>query len=188
MIKVGKDFTISGVHANKVAKLVKKHDMNGINVSLFSRNLDVLIIAPLIGLFYNKKSQKSDDIKKGDVDKITINYTQLSQEEDRINYIIKLILLLGDDLNISDDSRVKYVFENLIYDESELKEDLFRSYLYGGIDILYDNLINNSSDIIDSFHNLYSFVDKYKEDSNMDDNSYIKDVLSEDDLISFLED
>ena len=84
-----KEYSFKGTHAEKVNKLTAKFDDKN---QLFKRNLDVYMMAPIVGFLYQRKA----DVNTGDgTQKPTkIFPQQLIENGDDLAFTYRLIMLL----------------------------------------------------------------------------------------------
>ena len=122
---------------------------NIIRPKFFERNIDVMFAAALIGFRQHKlgEAETSADAKK------TILNEQILKNSSTIQFIYRTIVLLDNSIENSSEEKLKIAFaesttshdtSKITTDEqSEKYEKLFYNYILGGIEYLYDNLINN---------------------------------------------
>lgn len=168
-----KDYTFKGKHANIVTQLTAELDSET-KFKFFDRNIDVLIIAPIVGYLYGRMSKKddtgqitSDNIKK-------INFDQMNRESHTLNYNYELIMLLHNKSKDDIDTRLDRAFR---YENgSEEKEEcykIFEEYVLGGIEVLQEKLLNNATNIDEYIYNISNFISEYNErynDNNLESN------------------
>ena len=157
-----KEYLFRGKHAIKVNHLTAVFEENDYGkYNLFSRNIDVYMIAPLIGFLYNKKSE----IDKENNQTTKIFLEQLTRESRNLEFVYKLIMLHDSSLDIN--KRLDKAFRNYGTQKAVEDELLFENYVLGGVDYLYERLIQKSNTHEEYFQNLYEFVleinDQYNE-------------------------
>ena len=81
-----KEYSFKGQHAEKVIKLTAKFDEKN---QLFKRNLDVYLMAPIVGFLYNSKAP----LDTGETTKIFPQQLTEASEDLLFNY--RLIMLLN---------------------------------------------------------------------------------------------
>ena len=154
-----KQYRFTGSHAEKVNALTAVFDEDS-KAKLFDRNLDVYINAPLIGFLYRHKSTKNSD---GDINPQNVFPEQMINASDKLKFILRLILLLDTEYEPDEGKRLDKAFRQFGQDEDLA---LFDQYVLGGVDILYEKLIegaNNPSDYID---HLYDFLEEFNDRYN----------------------
>ena len=161
-----KEYSFIGTHAYKVRNLTNKFNDN--SAKLFNRNIDVYIIAPIIGFLYGIKSplDKSSDTTK-------IFPEQLMKENSTLRYNYQLILLLDKIYEEAFEERIKKAFMYYGSADALKDEQLFEEYVRGGVDVLYEKLIESSDDYI---RNLYNFIEEFNERYN---NNIPNDIITE---------
>jgi len=149
------DYSFRGSHAEKVIQLTAVFDDKG--NKLFARNLDVYLLAPIVGLIYGKKSDLDSTNKT-----TNILFAAMSKETLTLWFNYRLIMLL-DDKNESDlNKRIEKAFSDYDTDRAKLDEEVYESYVRGGVDILYEKLIQPSKHAEDYVMNLYNFMEEFE--------------------------
>mgnify|MGYP004478651639 FL=1 len=161
-----KDYTFKGKHANIVTQLTTELDSET-KFKLFERNIDVLIIAPIIGYLYGKMSEKdesgqitTDNVKK-------INFDQMNRESYTLNYNYELIMLLHNKDNESIEKRLDRAFRYAKGSpEKEECYKIFEKYVLGGIEVLQEKLLNGATNVDDYIYNISNFISDYDDRYN----------------------
>lgn len=151
-----KEYSFKGTHADKVKKLTANVTQN-VNKHLFSRNLDVYILAPIVGFLYQRKAPL-DTTPNIDTTKIFPEQLIGAQEELKFNY--RLIMLLDKENEPDASERIKHAFEYFEKEKGAKDELLYEEYVRGGIDVLYEKLIENS---LDTVKNLFEFIEDFND-------------------------
>lgn len=149
------DITINGKHATYMKFLVN-------HAKLFARYFDVYVNAAILGYLYGKKSQKDSE----STDRARIYADVLIKEKKQIEYIYRLIMLLDDEI-ISKDERINRAFRWDAYNNGkELEQNikLFNDYVFGGIEILYEDYCSDCTMEEDYIDKAYDVVKKFDED------------------------
>lgn len=148
-----KEYLFKGTHAAKVIKLTAKFDDSN---ALFNRNLDVYLMAPIVGFLYQTKA----DINNEDGKTTKIFPDQLIKNKEDLSFNYQLIMLL-DKNNASDiNDRLDKAFRYFDTDKAAEDEKLYNQYVLGGVDVLYEKLIENAHEPADYLRNLYDFMDE----------------------------
>lgn len=158
-----KEYSFRGSHAEKVSKLTSQFDDNGAS-KMFNRNIDVYIIAPLIGFLYGRTAT----LDKSGSSATKIFPDQLFKEESLLKYNYRLIILLDNKHEPDFEKRVNKAFR-YYGDESEqtlADELLYEQYVLGGVDILYEKLIEGATNPEDYISKLYDFMEEFNERYN----------------------
>lgn len=165
-----REYSFRGQHAEKVKKLTSRFDRN--DNQLFNRNLDVYLMAPIIGFMYGRKA----DLDNGS-ENTKIFPEQLLKEQLNLHFIYRLIMLLDREYEPDFDERVNKAFRYFGSEKARADEELFEQYVRGGVDVLYEKLIVPSNSEDDFLRNLYDFMEefdeRYKQNVNADN---IKDL------------
>jgi len=154
-----KEYSFKGGHAEKVIKLTSQFS-NECNIGIFQRNLDVYIVAPIVGFLYGRKA----DLQTG-IDRV-INHTQLIYEKTNLVYNYRLIMLLDSNHEPNEDERVNKAFRYFGSEKAAVDEVLYEKYVRGGIDVLYEKLIETANSPDDYIKNLYDFLEEFDERYN----------------------
>ena len=160
-----KQYRFRGRHAQRVGALTQAFDNNS-KAQLFSRNVDVYTTAPLIGFLYGRKAEQ-DNIKNSETNEVyNVNVMGdrviYSQEELIFNF--RLIMLLDKQYEPDEDKRIDKAFRHMGQDPND--EERFDSYVRGGVDVLYEKLVEGSTGPEDYINNLYDFVEDFHEKFN----------------------
>ena len=155
-----KQYRFRGRHAIRVDALTSIFD-NVSKAKLFERNVDVYTNAPLVGFLYGRKSDL-DDTKNPETNQI---YNQnvmgdrviYSQEELLFNF--RLIMLLDEEYEPDEDKRIDKAFRHT--GDNPADEERFDSYVRGGIDVLYEKLVEGANSPDEYVLRLYDFVEEF---------------------------
>ena len=139
-----KQYRFRGIHAVRVDALTSVFD-DAVTAKLFDRNVDVYTNAPLVGFLYNQNVMGDRVI--------------YSQEELMFNF--RLIMLLDKDFEPDEEKRINKAFKCVGEDPAD--EERFDSYVRGGVDLLYEKLIEGASSPEDYVNNLYDFIEEFKD-------------------------
>ena len=157
-----KQYRFRGRHAVRVDKLTGVVDSDS-KAKLFDRNVDVYTNAPLVGFLYgrraeidNEKNPETNQVYNQNVMGDRVIY---SQEELTFNF--RLIMLLDKDYEPDEDKRIDKAFRHMGDDPAD--EERFNSYVRGGVDVLYEKLIEGASSLDDFISRLYDFIEEFHE-------------------------
>lgn len=152
-----KEYSFKGIHADRVKMLTANFSSN-LNFGLFNRNLDVYILAPIVGFLYQRKAAIDKD--SATTTKIFPEQIIGAREELIFNY--RLIMLLDKNNEPDDAERINHAFKYFEKPEGAADELLFDEYVRGGVDVLYEKLIEPSIDFVNNlFEFIEDFYDKY---------------------------
>ncbi len=145
--------TLYGKHAMYMKELKDKE--------IFSRYIDVYKAAAPIGFLYNKK-EIEDKFKNslGKLEESKIFTEQVVREAKYLKINFQLIILLDKEYENDEEKRMEKAFRNLADDENDI--ELFESYVRGGIEILYEKCISDSTQKDDFMDNIINFLEELK--------------------------
>jgi len=153
-----KEYAFKGIHAEKVNKLTAKFDEDN---QLFARNFDVYLVAPIIGFLYGRKA----DLDKG-AETTKIFPDMLMKEELNLKFNYRLIMLLDKENKPDFDERVDKAFRYYSSAKAQSDEQLYEQYVRGGVDVLYEKLIETAKNSDDYLKKLYDFLEEFNERYN----------------------
>ncbi len=153
-----KEYSFRGKHAEYVDKLTGIIDSIA-NIKPFNRNLDVYLFAPLIGIIYGRKS--SIDNSTETTTKIFTE--QLLREQNALKFNYRLVMLIDQNKSLPTDERLDRAFkfdQNL--DKRKNGDMIFNEYVLGGVELLFEKIIENSKDVDEYLKNIYKFVSEFQ--------------------------
>ena len=156
------DIVIRGKKAEKYQELKIKYDFDLI---------DIFMMSGVLGFLNNKKDIQSNDSEA------TANLPRntLNKRSDKIDSLCQIVYLINE-IDVDPDNAIKVAFEEKKEEGDRLiRRDLFFDYAMGGIDILYDML--SKTDYDNQVNNLKSIIDKYTNESNIEEES-LDDLLT----------
>ena len=164
-----KQYRFTGSHAKMVNDLTAVIEPEK-NTKLFDRNLDVYLNAPLVGFLYKRKGVKNSD---NSISSQSIFADQMFANAERMKYIFRIILILDKDYEPELDKRLDKAFRHFGDNAEDL--ELYDQYVLGGVEVLYEKLIEGSIRPLDYVMKLYDFIEEFNERFNENINN--KDVL-----------
>jgi len=150
------DYSFRGTHADKVIELTAAFDEKG--NKLFTRNLDVYLLAPIVGFLYGKKSDLDMTGKT-----TNILYDAMSKETTTLWFNYRLIMLLDKNNEPDFNERIEKAFRLYGSEQAKPDEDIYESYVRGGVDLLHEKLIVSANEPEDYLKNLYEFMEEFEE-------------------------
>ena len=158
------DYVFKGKHANMVTRLTSEIDSET-KFKLFDRNVDVLIIAPIVGFLYGRTARRDESVQTDNVKKI--NYQQMSNEADNLKFNYQLIMLLHNKDEIAIEQRLNRAFR-YTKDSPEIEEcyKIYEQYILGGIEVLDEKLLVDATNVDDYINNIYNFINYYNDRYN----------------------
>lgn len=155
-----REYSFRGIHAEKVNKLTAKFDES---TKLFDRNFDVYIMAPIVGFLYGRKA----DIDKSTDETAKIFPDILMREKQNLMFNYRLIMLLDKNNEPELEKRIDKAFRLYEKEEAKPDEELYEQYVRGGVDVLYEKLIDNATTSEDYLKNLYDFMEEFDDRYNV---------------------
>ena len=155
-----KDYSFKGTHAEKVKQLVEnKFDKDH---KLFERNMDVYLMAPIVGFLQGRRAplDKSSQTTTNILAAIMIQY----KADLLFNY--RLIMILDKNHESDFNERLNKAFRYYGSEKAAPDEELYESYVRGGVEVLYEKLIANTTSEEDYLTNLYDFLEEFDERYN----------------------
>jgi hypothetical protein len=156
-----KQYRFTGTHAEKVNALTAIFD-EAAKAKLFDRNLDVYINAPIIGFLHKRKGVKNTNSEIADQN---IFPEQMRDNAELLKYIFRLILILDAENEPNEELRMDKAFKTFGDDESDIA--LFDAYVLGGVEVLYEKLIEGSNDPTEYVNRMYDFVEEFNDRFNI---------------------
>ena len=172
-------YVFKGKHARYVMELKEV---------LFERNVDVLLVAPILGLAYNRKS--NIDNTSSETTKVFSDV--MVNEQSKMIFNFRLCVLTSEVL--SEEEKKDLAFKYYAGDNDDHKElfnkgiNIYNQYILGGVEVLYENMLQgnkiyngNPEDVKylnNMVKNVVEFVDSYKEISSSID-SLSDDLLKD---------
>lgn len=160
-----KQYRFRGRHALRVDMLTSVFDKDS-KSKLFERNVDVYSNAPLVGFLFGRIAAP-DDLKNPETNQV---YNQnvmgdrviYSQEELLFNY--RLIMLLDKEYEPDENKRIDKAFRHMGEEPADIER--FDSYVRGGVDVLYEKLIEGASTVDDYMGRLFDFIEDFQDRFN----------------------
>ena len=163
-----KEYSFRGKHCDYVIKLTAEYD--GKRHKLFPTNYDVYEIAPIIGFLYGRQAELD---KSGDATKIFPD--KLLKEQQNLLFNYRLIMILHKNHEPDLNERLNKAFRYYGTDKAEIDENLYDRYVRGGVEVLYEKLIQSATNEEDYLKNLYDFLDEFNDRYN--------DTVSTEDIV-----
>lgn len=149
------DYQFRGNHAEKVNRLTA--GIGKSNKALFDRNMDVYLVAPIIGFLYNRTAFLDSTGKSAN-----ILYGVMSKELTTLWFNYRLVMLLDKKHEPDFDKRIDKAFRLYGKEQAHFDEERYESFVRGGVDVLYEKLIESSITEDDYLNNLYNFVEEFE--------------------------
>ena len=160
-----KQYRFKGRHALRVDQLMSVFDKNS-KAKLIERNVDVYTNAPLIGFLY-KRTAELDDTKNpetGQVYNQNVMGDRVIYSSEELQFNFRLIMLLDKEYEPNVEKRIDKAFRHMGEDPAD--EERFDSYVRGGVDVLYEKLIEGAGDPDSYINRLYEFIEEFNDRFN----------------------
>lgn len=157
-----KQYRFRGRHAVRVDKLTGVFDSDS-KAKLFDRNVDVYTNAPLVGFLYGRRAE-IDNEKNPETNQVynqNVMGDRVIYSQEELTFSFRLIMLLDKDYEPDEDKRIDKAFRHMGDDPAD--EERFNSYVRGGVDVLYEKLIEGASSLDDFISRLYDFIEEFHE-------------------------
>ena len=141
------DYFFKGKHAEYLEKLREV---------IFDKHANVYILAPIIGLIENETAAL-DRTSKAERKMFSGDYKKYILQ---LEYSYKLVMLLYDKNGEDENQKIDKAFNLMKTEGTVSDEELFESYVRGGIEILYKKLIEKSDDHL---KNLLEFMEEIED-------------------------
>ena len=169
-----KQYRFKGKHALRVNELTSV--FNDISrAKLFERNIDIYTNAPLIGFLYGRMSEL-DNTKNPDTDQVydaNVMGDRVIGSSEELMFNFRLIMLLDKNYEPDEEKRIDKAFRHTGKDPAD--EERFNAYVRGGVDVLYEKLIDGATESNDYVEKLYEFIEDFQEKFN--------DGIEQDDIL-----
>lgn len=156
-----KEYSFRGSHADKVNKLRSEIFEK---CRFFTKNYELYKVAPIVGFLYGSKA----DLDKSTDTTAKIFPNELINAKDDLMFNYRLIVLLDKSNEPDFDKRVDRAFRTYGTEETIEDIELFEQYVRGGIDKMYEKLIEGIKSKDDCITNLYNFILEVDERYNQD--------------------
>ncbi len=142
-------FEFKGKHAEMVRKLTDSEALN-------CNNIDIFILSLSLGITKGLKADPETDSK---LETAKVLSEQMVNYIDDIQYFYKLLMLTDKNYCSSAEERCNKAFRYIETDKAEKDEKYFTKVLIGGLEYLYEQIIENTTSKNDIFKNICDFVE-----------------------------
>jgi hypothetical protein len=140
-----KEFQFVGKHAKMVEELWVSNDYGH---TYFKRLMDLYIVAAVIGFRVDRKAEED----YSQINPKSIFAEQMLKAKPDLDYIMQMMIMLEHKEHTSNEEAVKIAFRGASSKaEYDYYQNMFNSYVRGGVEELYERLIIKSDDA-DTFY------------------------------------
>lgn len=166
-----RDFQIRGKHATywkALSKTPANASDTSNNFKVFDNYIYAYMLAPIIGLINNRKGfiDPQDETKDtaGMLAEVQI------RNQSKLKYIYRLIVLLDDTSNLSQEERITRAFrENSEKDAISEGMKAYTEYFLGGLEVLYETFVMSCTTENDYINRIFEMVDGFKREQDIDE-------------------
>ena len=153
-----KQYRFKGRHALRVDQLTGVFDELS-KAKLIDRNVDVYANAPLIGFLYGRTADLDDtkNSETGQVYNQNVMGDRVIYSGDELQYNFWLIMLLDANYEPDEEKRIDKAFRHYGQDPADVR---------GGIDVLYEKLVEGENTPEAFANRLYEFIDEFNDRFN----------------------
>ncbi len=152
---------LSNLPGNAVDREAKKH------FKIFENYIHVYMVAPIIGLLYNRKGQY--DPKDKDDDTAGMLAAVLIKNAAKLKYIYRLIILSDDSLGLSPEEKIDLAFRDTDKESEAKGMKLYHDYFLGGLEVLYEEFVLKCDTDDDYLVRLYEFISDFNNEHSIED-------------------
>ncbi len=153
-----KDIIITGTHASYIKEMKEV-------AGLFARNLDIYMLAPIMGFLNNRKGQKNNE----GGEKSTIQAQQLSNVKEDCELIYRLIILLdGDDIDKDERLNRAFRYDSDVEKKKEFDNamEFYNEYVLGGIEYMYETFVAGCVEVDDYTTKIFEAASDFQDEIN----------------------
>ena len=153
-----KDIIITGTHASYIKEMKEV-------AGLFARNLDIYMLAPIMGFLNNRKGQKNNE----GGEKSTIQAQQLSNVKEDCELIYRLIILLdGDDIDKDERLNRAFRYDSDVEKKKEFDNamEIYNEYVLGGIEYMHETFVAGCVEVDDYTTKIFEAASDFQDEIN----------------------
>lgn len=128
---------------------------NKVKDSMIKRLVDLYALAAAVGLRVNRRAENdaTSTSSEDEVYKRTIQVQQLTDINPTLIVLMQLVLMLDESRGLDTEERIRSAFRTpQTKEEYEENMELFNSYVRGGIEFLYEQLVLRNTDMDDDYY------------------------------------
>lgn len=162
-----KGYVIKGKHATYMKFLsatTEKLNKEARVAAVFRANIDIYMVAPLIGVAYNLIA----DEDKVSEDDLSIFAEAIINNQENLTYIYRLVMLSEKSVGLTNEEKIDRAFKDDEEPERLAKNmELFHQYMRGGVEWLYDQFTEGATTKDDYFTKIQEIVENFKLDFSL---------------------
>lgn len=140
------EYKFYGKHARMVSELWY---MNDYEHTFFKRLIDIIPIAAIIGFRMNRKAEAD----YSPVESKTVFLQQMLNMKEDLDFILQMMIMIEYAAELPQEEAVKRAFRGAeTKEEYKCFQEMFDSYVRGGVEELYERLVIRKSDTDDEFY------------------------------------
>lgn len=153
-----KDIIITGTHAKYIKEMKEV-------AGLFARNLDIYMLAPIMGFLNNRKGQKNNE----GGEKSTIQAQQLSNVKEDCELVYRLIIFLdGDDIDKDERLNRAFRYDSDVERKKEFENamEIYNEYVLGGIEYMHETFVAGCVEVDDYTTKIFEAASDFQDEIN----------------------
>ena len=153
-----KDIIITGTHAKYIKEMKEV-------AGLFARNLDIYMLALIMGFLNNRKGQKNNE----GGEKSTIQAQQLSNVKEDCELVYRLIILLdGDDIDKDERLNRAFRYDSDVERKKEFENamEIYNEYVLGGIEYMHETFVAGCVEVDDYTTKIFEAASDFQDEIN----------------------
>ncbi len=173
----GDRYYFKGQHALRTRELTQVFDPVN-RLKFFPKTEDVYANAPLVGFLYQRKANVDEETRNestGKVYELELMKVPMMRIKPEATFNFQMIMLLDTEYEPDFEKRIDKAFRHM--GENPKDEKIFQQYLLGGVDVLYEKLIEGAKSTEEQIRRLYDFIQEFQEKFNSEITSW-KDIVS----------
>lgn len=141
-----KEFQFYGKHARMAGELWVQNDYEH---TYFKRLIDLYVVAAVVGFRVDRKAE----IDYSPVDSKSVFPEQMLKAKEDLDFIMQMMIMLEYKDKMPEEEAVKKAFRGAsTREEFDTYQEMFNSYVRGGVEELYERLVVRKSEPEDEFY------------------------------------
>lgn len=141
-----KEFQFYGKHARMAGELWVSNDYEH---TYFKRLIDLYIVAAVVGFRVDRKAETD----YSPVDPKSIFAEQMLHAKEDLDFIMQMMIMLDNKGSMTEEEAVKKAFRGAATkEEFDYYQEMFNSYVRGGVEELYERLVIRKAEPEDGFY------------------------------------